>query len=579
MTKTLKEMGFTLNREQLRAVKWLSEPSVIRAGAGTGKTTVIAAKIMHIKQVHPESSILAISFTKKAVYELQSRISNTDHVTVSTFHSFFYRILRSYGYKSFKFITESDKPKLLKEAIEKVNLADKVTVADVSEATTKGTFATDDIETAVNAYLDQLKEHRLLDFDSLQYFCLELLKMYPAISVRIRSFFDYVLIDEAQDMSDLQNQIIKLLFPASIKPNITFVGDSKQAIYGFRGAKSNVLDEIQDHYSAEIFRLVKNYRCNQCILDVANTVLQSDENLIAVKKSASASVTFTKLPNEDKEAEHIIREVQKLVNSGKKLSEIAILYRSSVAVESVYEHLLEARVPFVKLGCDGFKWSKYPYKPLLALLALLHDKENPHYLKCALPVLGINSAVLQDFSVDNQLSFGNIVHIPSISSSQQQILRDFMNISTDISLRQLIITVWDKYIKSYFKAENDEILDDILVSTEKFHSFMELKAHIQQLKHQSKVMQQLLTNPNADYLRLMSVHSAKGLEFSTVFLVGVTDGILPDTSHDEIDINEENRLAYVAVTRAKDNLYITYPEATNNKANTISRFFNKFIFA
>lgn len=579
MKTTLKEMGFTLNREQLKAVKWLTEPSVIRAGAGTGKTTVIAAKIMYAKQVQPESSILAISFTRKAVYELQSRITNADNVTVSTFHSFFYRILRSFGYKSFKFIMEADKQKLLKETINKTGLSDKVTVTDVAEALTKGIFQTEDIQTAVNNYLDQLKEYRLLDFDSLQYFTLELLKLYPAISVRIRNCFDYILIDEAQDMSDIQYQIIKLLFPATIKPKITFVGDSKQAIYGFRGAKADVLDEIQAYYSAEIFSLTKNYRCNQAILDVANSVLPSDEALLAVKKSASVSVMFTKLSDDNKEAEYTVHEIQKLINSGKKLSEIAILYRSSVAVTTVYEKLLEARVPFVKLGCDGFKWNQYPYKPLLALLALIHDKENTHYLKCALPILGVNPAVLQDFSVDNQLSFGNIVHIPSISSSQQQILRDFMNISTDISLRQLIITVWDKYIKSYFKAENDEILDDILVSTEKFHSFMELKAHIQQLKHQSKVMQQLLTNPNADYLRLMSVHSAKGLEFSTVFLVGVTDGILPDTSHDEININEENRLAYVAVTRAKDNLYITYPEATNSKTNTVSRFFNKFIFA
>ncbi len=578
MKTTLKEMGFSLNREQMKAVKYLTEPSVIRAGAGTGKTTVIAAKIMYIKQTQPESSILAISFTRKAVYELQGRISNADNVTVSTFHSFFYRILRSFGYKSFKFITEADKQKLIKEAIHKADIVEKVTVTDVTETLTKGIFKTNDIETTVNAYLDQLKEHRLLDFDSLQYFTLELLRLYPAVAVRIRSFFDFMLIDEAQDISDIQYQIIKLLFPASIRPNITFVGDSKQAIYGFRGAKSNVLDEIQDHYSAEIFRLVKNYRCNQCILDVANTVLQSDENLIAVKKSASASVTFTKLPNEDKEAEHIIREVQKLVNSGKKLSEIAVLYRSSVAVQAVYEHLLEARVPFVKLGCDGFKWNKTPYKPLLALLALLHNKENTHYLKCALPVLGINSIVLQDFSADNQLTFGNILQIPSLSATQRGQLAEFMEISTDIPLRQLIISVWNRYLKSYLKADTNEILDDILTNTDNFQTFIDLKAYIMQLKHQTKVMQQLLSNPNADYLRLMSIHSAKGLEFRIVFIVGVTDGLLPDTSHDDIDIDEENRLAYVAVTRAKDNLYITYPENSNGKVQTVSRFFNDFNF-
>lgn len=577
--KTLKDMGFTLNREQLRAVKWLSEPSVIRAGAGTGKTTVIAAKIMYVKQVNPESSILAISFTKKAVYELQGRISNADNVTVSTFHSFFYRILRSFGYKSFKFIAEHEKEKLIKEAIEKANLTDKVTVTDVTEALTKDIFAADEIKTAVNAYLDHLKERRLLDFDSLQYFTLELLQMHPAIAVRIKNCFDHILIDEAQDMSDQQYQIIKLLFPASLKPNITFVGDSKQAIYGFRGAKADVLDEIQEHYSAKIFRLVKNYRCNQVILDVANAVLPSDEALYAVKKSVAAFCSFNKFSDEDKEAEHIVCEIQKLVNSGKKLSEMAILYRSSTAVTTVYEHLLESKIPFVKLGSDSFRWNQYPYKPLLALLALVHDKENTHYLKCALPVLGISSAVLQDFSFDNQLTFGNIIHIPSISSSHKQILRDFTEISTDLSLRQMILILWDKYLKAYIKADSDEILDDILSATDKFQSFIDLKAHIMQLKHQAKVMQRLLSNPNADYLRLMSIHSAKGLEFRTVFLVGVTDGLLPDTSHDDIDINEENRLAYVAVTRAKDNLYITYPEATNNKANTVSRFFDSFKFS
>lgn len=579
MTKTLKEMGFSLNREQLRAVKWLSELSLIRAGAGTGKTTVIAAKIMHIKQVHPESSILAISFTKKAVYELQSRIADADNVTVSTFHSFFYRILRSFGYRSFKFITDTDKQTLIKEAINRAGLAEKVTLSDVLEALSKGIFKTEEIQTSVITYLDQLKEYRLLDFDSLQYFCFELLKLYPAVAVRIRSFFDFVLIDEAQDMSDLQYQIIKLLFPATIKPNITFVGDGKQAIYGFRGAKLNVLDEIQEHYSAEVFRLVKNYRCNQSILDVANAVLPSDEALIAIKKSASASVTFAKLSDEDKEAEFIVREVQKLVNSGRKLSEIAILYRSSTAVTTVYEKLLEARVPFVKLGSDSFRWNQYPYKPLLALLALVHDKENTHYMKCALPVLGISPAVMQDFSADNQCSFGNILQLPSLSESQKHALRDFMEIDSGLSLRQLIIVIWDQFLKAYLKADTDEILDEVLTTTDKFNSFLELKAHIFQLKHQAKIMQRLLSNPNADYLRLMSIHSAKGLEFSTVFLAGVTDGILPDTSHDDIDLAEENRLAYVAVTRAKDCLYISYPEANNGKTNTVSRFFDSFKFS
>ena len=574
----LKNRGLRLNDEQLAAIKDLEGVSMVSAGAGTGKTSLIVGKINYASMVNPCTSILAITFTRKAVAELQSRIIGNANVMVSTFHAFFYRILRANGYKSFKFLeNDNQKRSIMKDVLADIELEDKVTPESLAEALRKGICSDDDMHKAVCAYLDYLKAKRVMCFDSLQYFCLETLNMQPAVAIRVRGLYDYVMVDEVQDMSVLQKQIIQIIWPNDRKCNITFVGDQKQSIYGFRGSCYAIMDNLQCFYDAKSYKLTVNYRSTEKILGVANTVLPSDEDLQATR-GAGKDVEFYAADSNAKEAEYIAEQIKLLHNGGVALKDIVILFRASHAVRDVYEVLIKQRIPFVQVGSDPLKWNSSRYKAFLALLAWMHDHDNSHY-SCALPVLGLPKNITEDIDETLNLPFSaSLMSITSMSSKHRAVLEQFFAIKPEkYALPELIKIIWDNYLKAYFQAEDDDILQDFLDATSDFKNFTDLRIYINDVRRQMKQMQRLAADPNADYVRLMSIHTAKGLEFPMVFLAGAAEGVLPDLTHDTVNIDEENRLAYVATTRAKDRLYITYAKqgAKGNDAKP-SRFFEKF---
>ena len=208
----------------------------------------------------------------------------------------------------------------------------------------------------------------------------------------------------------------------------------------------------------------------------------------------------------------------------------------------------------------------------------MYDPNNRHY-SCSLPLLGLPKDITGDIEEWLNLPFSELLMgISSMSKKHRGILEEFFAIDPEkYSLHELINLIWDKYLKAYFKAEDDEILEAFLDEIADFTSFIQLRNHISDVRRQVKQMQRLVANPNADYLRLMSIHTVKGAESSTAFVVGTAEGILPDLAHDEVNIDEENRLAYVAVTRAKDRLFVTYPKtAPNGSTVAPSRFFKQF---
>ena len=574
----MKQHGIRLNKEQCDAVKQLNDVSVVTAGGGCGKTNLLIAKINFASLQDPGCSILAITFTKKAVAELQSRLVGNLNCMVNTFHSFFYRILRANGYKSFKFLeNDGQKRAIMKKIIEAENLTDKLTVDMLEEALRKGNFADEDTKKAVEAYFDQLKSMRLLCFDSLQYFSKELLQNNPAVAIRTRSLFNYVMVDEAQDISQIQLEIIRLIWPANHINNLTFVGDQKQAIFSFRGSLPNVMNELQQYYEAYTFKLTTNYRSTEAILTCANGVLPSSEALAAVRGKGEP-VVFHAADSQKHEAEYVANQIKLLHNGGTPLRDIVVLFRASHAVKELYEVLVREHIPFVQIGSDPFKWNNSRYKCFLAILSFMYDPDNQHY-SCALPLFGLPKDITGDIEEGLNLPFSELLMgISSMSKKHRGILEEFFAIDPEkYSLHELVNLIWDKYLKAYFKAEDDEILEAFIDEIADFTSFIQLRNHISEVRRQVKQMQRLVANPNADYLRLMSIHTAKGSECSTVFVVGTAEGILPDLAHDEINIDEENRLAYVAVTRAKDKLFVTYPKtAPNGSAVAPSRFFKQF---
>lgn len=574
----MKQQGIRINKEQCAAVQQLKDVSVVMAGAGTGKTSLLVAKINYASIEDQGCSILVVTFTKKAVAELQSRLVGNLNCMVNTFHSFFYRILRANGYKSFKFIeNDNQKRAIMRKVIESEQLTDKLTVEMLEEALRKGNFTDEATKKAIDTYFDQLKSLRVPCFDSLQYFCKELLQYNPAVAIRTRSLFNYVMVDESNDISKIQLEIIKLIWPADRINNLTFVGDQKQAIYSFRGSAPNVMNELQQYYEAFTFKLTTNYRSTEAIVNVANRVLPSSEALKSVKGKGEP-VVFHAAENQKKEAEYIAEQIKLLHNGGMPLRDIVILFRASHAIKELYEILVREHIPFVQMGSDPFKWNNSRYKCFLAILSFMHDHNNRHY-SCSLPLLGLPKDITGDIEEGLNLPFSELLMgISSMSKKHRAILDEFFAINPEkYSLPQLINLIWDKYLKVYFKAEDDQILEDFLNEVGDFTSFIQLRNHINDVRRQVKQMQRLVANPNADYLRLMSIHTAKGSECSTVFVVGASEGILPDLSHETVNIDEENRLAYVAVTRAKDKLFVTYPKtAPNGSAVAPSRFFKEF---
>ena len=569
----LKGKGLKLNAEQMTAIKALGGVSVVNAGAGTGKTSTIVGKITYASIAVPYCSILAISFTKKAVAELQGRIIGAANVLCSTFHAFFYRILRSNGYKNFGFADENQKSSIIENIAGQDKYKKFIAAADIAEALCKGEM-TGIVGEAVEDYLDTLKSQRIMCFDSMQYFVADLLKKTPAVANRVRSLYDFVLIDEAQDLSAVQAEIIKLIWPKDTENNLTFVGDTNQSIYSFRGSKANVMDELTDYYGADVYTLTKNYRSGQKILDFAEKVLPEASGLKAVK-GVGKEVCVEGYADKEAEAAAVVEQIKILHNSGVPLNDICVLFRASGAVSEVFEMLIKQRVPFVKIGSEGLKWNNGRYKAMLALLSLVHDKNNPLY-KCALPIIGIPYDVLNnlEYMEDSGVPFFEaVMNIPSLSKKQGEVLADFKEIDAgSYEFKGLCRLLWDKYLKVYFKAENDAFMDEFMEATDKFEDWSELKNYIIVLRRQANKMAKLASDPTADYLRLMSIHSAKGLEYAHVFLVGAVDGVLPDLSHDVVNMAEENRLAYVAVTRAKENLTVTYYKEGDAK---ISRFFEE----
>lgn len=583
----LKAKGFKLNQQQAEAVADLDGISIIQAAPGTGKTNLLAAKIMNICMNDSGASVLAISFTKKSVIELQSRVLGNSNVTVSTLHSWFYRIIRmDFGYKTFSFIrNESERKTLLRKAIYDAKLEEAITIEELSSALAKGVFSTEELKTAGEMYLEILKQHHLMCFDALQFFTLELLQNCPTLAKSVAKSIDYLLVDESQDLSRIQLKIILEILKPGQNNNLTFIGDPNQTIFSFRGAESLAMDIIYGTYAlpnvkCKDYRLDVNYRSCQQILDIAPRILKGSPVMTAARQD-NGSVTFKACNTVSAEASYIIDEIQKLHSEGLRYKDIAVLFRSSHVSDILFEEMMNRGLPVVKVGSDSLRINNSRFKCLLSLLAMVYDPNHSwFYAKCALPVLGISPKIVShitssETSLNDRSLKDMLLSIPSMSKSQKSRLFDFFAMDVKaMTFFQVIDTLWNQYLKDYFKAEDDNriILEELYDIIGDCRSFEELRDYVFRIRKQCKLMEKLRVDPNADFVTLSSIHSAKGLEYPVTFIIGAYDGSMPSLKAENRE--EENRLAFVAATRAKDKLYVTYPmKAKNGENNAPSPYF------
>ena len=577
-----------LNTEQQKAVSQINGASLVISGAGTGKSTLLAAKVDAIQKYYGDEmpGILALSFTKRSTADLAARIVNMRGVSVMNITQFFYRVLRANGYGAFKVITdEYARQALVSLSIAATKMNKKTDEMEVLTALETGKTDNLAVKKVISQYYNFMKQKRIMDFSAIPVWTAELLRTVPSVAKKVRKQYQYCLIDEFQDLNPDQWLAIRLMWPRG--SNITAIGDHRQSIYGFRGSKKGVLDEFKQFYDAKVFELNLNYRSIPSILSIANTIHPQYSPLVPAKAANDNKPVFTGAANPEEEAAIVVNQIKNLLNNGERLADIVIIYRSLPVIPCVIEALLKAQLPFVKIGADPNRWSHYPYKQYLELLNFVANPDIANWKQCC-KYLGIDYEMVEQAQKiileEEGLNIHDILlRLPMLPEEAKAKLAFVAEMAAAdnlraMPLRNIVISIWDNIARDYFNVDSENILADILNVTEKFSTLTELEEEIASIHKQYATMARLIKNRTTDYLKIMSIHSSKGLEFKSVFLIGAGEGILPDLSHDNVDLDEESNLAYVAATRAKENLFISYARHNSKCKDEIqpSRYFARF---
>ena len=589
-----------LNEMQKKAVEKTDGPLLVLAGAGSGKTRVLTTKIAYLVEklnINPYN-ILAITFTNKAAKEMKERIMNmlgtiSTNIQISTFHSFGLTILRENYEKlnlknNFTILDSDDTLTLIKKIMKELNinseeLKPKYVKNQISGAKNEllspleyDRFANTDYEKHVSniyrVYQDRLLINNSVDFDDLLMMPIILFKKNSDILKKYQERFKYILIDEYQDTNEAQYTLVKMI-SAKYK-NICVVGDNDQSIYSFRGANyHNILNFEKDYSNSETIMLEENYRSTKNILKVANEIIsknnqRKDKNLWTENDEGNKP-KYYRANNEKDEAIYVTKEIQKLIDSGVSKSEIAVLYRTNAQSRTIEESLLRENIPYKVIGSFYF-YNRKEIKDLICYLKLIYNSYDDASLLRVInvPKRGIGEKTLQNLTnkaveehkclydaieSGKELIFKN--QIEKIKEEAENCsLTDLIDlILNNLGIKQELIN--DKTIESEIRLENLEEFKSITKNFEEKYGIISLDEFLDEISLVADVEEHKDSN---DTVTLMTVHSAKGLEFDNVFLIGMEEGIFPhfNSLMDNNQIEEERRLCYVAVTRAKQKLWL-----------------------
>ncbi len=595
-----------LNKSQLEAVKTTEGPVMVMAGAGSGKTKVLTTRISYLigELGVPLDNILAVTFTNKAANEMKERISkilniNAKGMWVSTFHSFSSRLLRleidkmpPYT-KYFNIIDDDDSLKIVKEIMKEMGdlyTSPKEMRNLISKSKNFLDFKIKDIDRRTefhkvfDLYEARLKKDNLLDFDDLIIKTIELLTKFPNVLEIYQHKFQYILVDEFQDTNELQYKLMRLL--SAKHKNIFVVGDDFQSIYAFRGAKLENINKFQrDFIGTKLILLEQNYRSTKEILNLANNVIINNPNQI--KKTMFSENNFGSKPkiysaySSYDEIMYVCDKIKELVLDGDSYSDIAIMYRANHISRGFEEQLMKYRIPYKIYGGLSF-FSRAEIKDMIAYLRLLIFNDDNFSFKRVVnnPKRGIGKSILDKLElIANESNLSLYDAIPYYKGKGQGAsgLVEFKTIIDSIKatienykLPDLIDVLLDEtgYKDELYRTEDEEVAEDKLNNIKEFKSILKdtdeesLDSNV--IKLQGLLGDLALRTNNDDNndgnsVILTTYHQAKGLEFKDVFMVANEEGIFPssNTVTDE-EIEEERRICYVGITRAKKRLFLTY---------------------
>lgn len=616
----------TLNEKQKAAVLTTEGPLLILAGAGSGKTRVITHRIAYLieeKGVNPWN-IMAITFTNKAAGEMRERVDSivgygSEHIWVSTFHSSCVKILRRFidriGYDNSFTIYDSDDSKgVMKEVCKKLNIDTKMikekTIlgyisAAKNEMISAARFqkeATDvhsrKIAEAYVEYESHLKKNNALDFDDLLVKTVELFEKCPDVLDSYQSRFKYIMVDEYQDTNTVQFKLVSQL--ADKYRNLCVVGDDDQSIYKFRGANiQNILNFENQFEDATVIKLEQNYRSTANILNAANAVIKNNmgrkSKTLWTDKSEGEKIDFKIFENGIAEADYIARDIAKNVNEGNyTYNSNACLYRTNAQSRAIEERLVALNIPYRLVGGVNF-YQRKEIKDVLAYLKTIDNAKDDMAVKRIInvPKRGIgNTSIdkIQQYADFGGLDFFEacmeVENIPGVNRAVTKVneftnvIRVSRGILADGSIKETVEYLLEQtgYINELKLENTDESKDrieninELITKIVDYESGAENPTLSEFLEEVALVADIDSVDSESDYVVLMTVHSAKGLEFPNVYLSGMEEGIFPSymslNSEDPTDVEEERRLCYVAITRAMEKLHISVAKARMIRGET-----------
>ena len=625
-----------LNPQQQEAVFYTEGPLLILAGAGSGKTRVLTHRVAYLMdecRVNPYN-IMAITFTNKAAGEMRERIDQmvgygSESVWVSTFHSTCVRILRRYidrlGYDTnFTIYDADDQKTLMKEICKKLEIDTKIhkersflNVISSAKDELKDPIAfaneaagdyTKRIQAQVYAeYQAALRQNNALDFDDLIFKTVELFRIDKEVLSNYQERFRYIMVDEYQDTNTAQFELIRLL--ASKYKNLCVVGDDDQSIYKFRGANIyNILNFEKYFPEAKVIKLEQNYRSTQNILDAANQVIQNNVGRKSkspwTNQGKGELIDFQQLDSAYEEADYVARDVAGKIRRGEyQYKDCAVLYRTNAQSRLFEEKFINANIPYKIVGGVNF-YQRKEIKDLLCYLKTIDNGRDDLAVRriINIPKRGIGAATIQkvaDYTAEHEMDFFHGLQIsadiPTIGKASAKIrpfvelIQRLRQIAETGELSRLLETIIEEtgYVQE-LKAEGTEEaesriqnIDELLSKVVAYEEEAEVPSLSEFLEEVALVADIDSLDDNTDYVVLMTLHSAKGLEFPNVYLAGMEDGLFPsymsitaDNATEEIE--EERRLAYVGITRAKEHLTITSARTRMVRGQTqyskVSRF-------
>lgn len=618
---------YGLNPQQAEAVINTEGPMLIMAGAGSGKTKVLTCRVANLLQkgVRPYR-ILAITFTNKAAAEMRERVNNMSgpaakDVWLFTFHAFCARFLRmeidklpGYG-GNFAIYDTADSQNLIKQILKEMNLDDKrfqpsgilsrISNAKnalqdaASFARQAGDFYEQKVADIYSRYEQKLQLNNALDFDDLLMLSIKLLQENKEVREKYQDRFDYLLVDEYQDTNHAQYLLTKFL--AAKHRNICVVGDADQSIYGWRGADiQNILDFEKDYPDAKVIKLEQNYRSTQIILDAANAVIENNtgrkpKNLWTENKSGADIIYFQAVDERD-EARFVIEQLQNLQRTeNKKLGDMAILYRTNTQSRIFEEMLIKSGISYNMVGGLKF-YERKEIKDIIAYLRLIFNPADSLSLLRIInvPKRGIGDASLakiQAYAAANNVSLfeavSNAAAIDGLSSrfvskldDLAGIIFELMNLANEAPVEDLIDRVL--HDTGYLEELENERTPQAQSRIDNLHELISVAQEFAKSEEENNLENFLAhvalvsdiddTELGEDAITLMTLHSSKGLEFPVVFLVGMEEGLFPHarTLMDETEIEEERRLCYVGITRAKEKLFLSSTKMRTIYGNTVT---------